>query len=465
VSILKPPPDPTGLTDQKPRRKRASDQIKKHGIFLVCVTIQAPPRGHDRAGILASPPIPMRSPAEVSDEAGRLVAALDLPCVGTDHAVVKRITPATLLGSGVVETLAEAIKASHAEVVVVNAALSPIQQRNLEKIWQTKVIDRTGLILEIFARRAQTREGQMQVALAQLHYQRSRLVRAWTHLERQRATGKTGGPGETQIELDRRKIDDAITRLRCQLDHVVQNRDLQRQARRKVPYPIVALAGYTNAGKSTLFNTLTRADVLAKDMLFATLDPTMRRLDLPSGTSVILSDTVGFISDLPTELVAAFRATLEEVTQSAVVVHVVDMASAVYDADCADVETVLGGLGINCADPDRVIIAFNKSDLATPERHSEIERICAQRGGAVIVSALTGQGLPALLAMIQERVTRGHLERIVTIDPARGAARAWLYDHADVINETVDPDTAAVTLRLRILSQRWGQFTDRFGDQ
>ena len=301
-------------------------------------------------------------------EAESLTRALsDLELVGGEVIWLRSTHPATLFGPGKVDEMHGRLKQDEIDLVVVDGPLSPVQQRNLENGWKTKVLDRTGLILEIFGARAQTREGVLQVDLAHLNYQKSRLVRSWTHLERQRGgAGFMGGPGERQIESDRRQIDDRITILRRQLEKVVRTRTLHRAARKKIPYPIVALVGYTNAGKSTLFNHLTEASVLAEDMLFATLDPTMRQLELPSGRTVIMSDTVGFISDLPTQLVAAFRATLEEVLEADLVVHVRDIANARTDAQKADVLTVLRDLGLGDEELDGMIEVLNKTDLLDP---------------------------------------------------------------------------------------------------
>ncbi|MEM9963920.1 MAG: GTPase HflX, partial [Asticcacaulis sp.] len=300
------------------------------------------------------------------DEAVGLAMALDLKIVGTHTARVRKPNPATLFGQGKVEELADLCEQLEANVVIINTTLTPIQQRNLEKALEVKVIDRTGLILEIFGLRARTNEGKLQVELARLEYERSRLVRTWTHLERQRATGTTGGPGETQIELDRRMIADKIKRLKADLEEVRRTRNLHRSARRKVPYPIVALVGYTNAGKSTLFNHLTRAEVLAKDMLFATLDTTLRTLNLPNGRPAIISDTVGFISDLPHELVAAFRATLEEVIEADLILHVRDMSNPEAETQGRDVEQVLEHIHPDL-DRSRFVEVWNKIDLVDEE--------------------------------------------------------------------------------------------------
>ncbi|MEO1455789.1 MAG: GTPase HflX, partial [Pseudomonadota bacterium] len=315
--------------------------------------------------------------------------------------------------------------------VLVDGPVSPVQQRNLEKEWKVKLLDRTGLILEIFADRARTREGVLQVELAALSYQRTRLVRAWTHLERQRGgLGFVGGPGETQIEADRRAIDEAITRLRRQLAKVVKTRALHRAARAKVPYPIVALVGYTNAGKSTLFNRLTGADVMAKDMLFATLDPTMRGVALPDGTDVILSDTVGFISDLPTQLVAAFRATLEEVLAADIVLHVRDIAHPESEEQAQDVRAILGDLGLDEDVP--LLEIWNKIDAVDAEARAPLENRAIRDDGVLIVSALTGEGLEAFTDTVAERLGGVKRQDVVDLPFSAGRARAWLFDQGVV---------------------------------
>ncbi len=355
--------------------------------------------------------------------------------------------PATLLGDGQVAAEAEALETAGVTVAIVDAALSPVQQRNLERRWGCKVIDRTGLILDIFGERAQTREGSLQVELAHLEYQRSRLVRSWTHLERQRGGfGFLGGPGETQIEADRRLIGDRIVRLKKDLEQVRRTRGLHRSARRRVPFPVVALVGYTNAGKSTLFNALTGAQVTARDQLFATLDPTMRGLRLPSGRRAILSDTVGFISELPTELVAAFRATLEEVAEADVILHVRDAAHPDTVAQRADVIAVLDGMARDgTLDPDwpsRTIEVLNKADLLGGPAN------VPSRPGAVAVSAITGEGVATLLEAIDARIAASLEVADYDIAPADGARLAWLYQHGEVVDRH-DADSAIhVTVRL-----------------
>ena len=362
-----------------------------------------------------------RPPETRLAEAVRLAQSIGLGIAGARLARLGRPRPATLLGQGTISEVAEDLRSGGAGLVVVDGTLSPVQQRNLERAWAAKVIDRTGLILEIFGERARTREGVLQVELAALTYQRTRLVRSWTHLERQRGgAGFLGGPGEAQIELDRRVLDGRIVKLRRQLDEVRRTRAIQRGARRRVPFPVVALVGYTNAGKSTLFNRLTGASAPARDQLFATLDPTMRGLDLPSGRRVILCDTVGFISDLPTELVAAFRATLEEVTEADLILHVRDIADPDSAAQKGDVEAVLRDIG---ADGGPRIDVLNKTDLAgTPVRD-----------GGVRVSAANGAGMADLLEAVESLLSRSREVVDLDLPPGDGEAIAWLYRHGEVL--------------------------------
>jgi GTP-binding protein HflX len=397
------------------------------------------------------------------EEAVGLARAIDLDVVHAAVVAVNRIRPATLLGLGAVEDLRADFDARFGhgavEVVVVDGALTPVQQRNLEKAFDCKVIDRTGLILEIFGARARTKEGRLQVELAALSYQRSRLVRSWTHLERQRGGhGFMGGPGETQIETDRRLIDERIVRLKKDLALVRKTRGLHRAARKRVPYPIVALVGYTNAGKSTLFNALTAAQVMAQDQVFATLDPTMRALALPSGRSAILSDTVGFVSDLPHELVEAFRATLEEVEEADVIIHVRDVAHPDTDAQCADVLSVLGGLGVlGDADDDRVpetpptptIEALNKIDALSPEERIQVADVAARRNTpAVPVSALRGEGLDDLLQVIETQLDAQAETVDIRLPFADGETLAWVYRNATVLDRSDADDGVHVRARL-----------------
>lgn len=382
-----------------------------------------------------------RGPEFALDEAVALAAALpDLEVVGADVVRLPRAQPGLLFGKGKIEELAQRIEAEEIGLVLIDGPVTPVQQRNLEKRWGCKLLDRTGLILEIFADRAATREGVLQVELAALSYQRTRLVRAWTHLERQRGgLGFVGGPGETQIEADRRAIDEAVTRIKRQLQKVVKTRALHRSARKKVPYPIVALVGYTNAGKSTLFNRLTGAEVMAKDMLFATLDPTMRAVTLPDGTDVILSDTVGFISDLPTQLVAAFRATLEEVLDADLILHVRDISHPETTEQAGDVEAILSELGVSETAPQ--IDVWNKLDrldaAGAEARRTEAER----QPDVFAVSALTGDGLEPLLAAVADRVSAPRHTARVDLAHSEGRKRAWLFEQGVVEEEEPGKDS------------------------
>ena len=363
------------------------------------------------------------------------------------EAVVRlpRAHPGKLFGKGKIEELGELFKESEVELVLVDGHVSPVQQRNLEKDWGVKILDRTGLILEIFSDRARTREGVLQVEMAALSYQRTRLVRAWTHLERQRGgLGFVGGPGETQVESDRRAIDIQLVRLQKQLDKVGITRELHRNARAKVPYPIVALVGYTNAGKSTLFNYMTGAEVFAKDMLFATLDPTMRAVQLPSGMDVILSDTVGFISNLPTELVASFRATLEEVTAAHLVVHVRDIAHSETAAQARDVETILESLGLS-QDIPRIEI-WNKTDMLDAGALEALNNSSSRAENVFMASALTGAGIPEFLEAISKTLTPEKTASELLLAYSEGKARAWLFEQGVVTSERQTEDSFAVTV-------------------
>ena len=379
-----------------------------------------------------------RSEESRLEEAVALTAAIGLEVAEGVIAPLARATPATLIGAGKAEEIKTLCQAIEPEVVIVNAQLSPVQQRNLERLWGAKVLDRTALILEIFGERARTREGRLQVELAHLTYQRSRLVKSWTHLERQRGGfGFLGGPGETQIETDRRLIGERIAKIKRELEEVKRTRGLHRRARKKVPYPVVALVGYTNAGKSTLFNRLTSAEVLAKDMLFATLDPTMRGLKLPSGRSIILSDTVGFIADLPTQLVAAFRATLEEVLEADIILHVRDAAHEESDAQKADVLKVLHELGVD-EDQRRLVEVLNKIDLLEPDvrkallaRNKVTSRMLT--GEQMAVSAVTGAGLDMLTQSIDRLLGSQEQTMRLALGVDDGAGLAWAYENGRVL--------------------------------
>jgi len=407
--------------------------------------------------------ISLHSPEDRLTEAVGLAEAIDLEVTAKLIVPVARPQPATLFGSGKVEELKELVAREAAGLVVIDHAVSPIQQRNLEKAWNTKVLDRTGLILEIFGRRARTREGRLQVELAHLTYQKSRLVRSWTHLERQRGGyGFLGGPGETQIETDRRLIQERIDAIRKELDVVVRTRELHRSGRRRVPYPLVAIVGYTNAGKSTLFNRLTGAGVVAVDQVFATLDPTMRELRLPSGRRVILSDTVGFISDLPTSLVAAFRATLEEVVEADLILHVRDISHPETQAQRADVENVLGELGIDADRPDGLILeVWNKVDLIPPDMIEELQH-AAERAPhrPLLVSAANGTGLDELLEAIDRELGRADEVLTLSIPASAGGMLAWLHENAQVLSRETQ-ETGEIVCDIRIPRAKKGRLFSR----
>ena len=395
---------------------------------------------------------PHRTPETRLEEAVGLAEAIDIDIVHASIVTVNSPRPATLIGSGKVTEIANLVIALEAELVIVDHPLSPVQQRNLEKAWQAKVIDRTGLILEIFGRRASTREGVLQVELAHLNYQKGRLVRSWTHLERQRGgAGFMGGPGETQIETDRRLLQDKIVKLEKELEQARRTRHLHRSKRQKVPHPVVALVGYTNAGKSMLFNAITGSDVVAEDMLFATLDPTLRRMKLPHGRTVMLSDTVGFISDLPTHLVAAFRATLEEILEADLILHLRDISDPDNAAQAADVLRILDDLGINEATdaPAEILEVWNKVDLL-PDSAAESLRDQAGAGGdTVVVSATTGVGLDDLLSAIEHTLSGRLLNRDVVLKASELSHLSWLYDHARV-HQREDREDGSVLLNVDI---------------
>lgn len=402
------------------------------------------------------------------EEAVGLARAIDLEVTSAGIVPLGAIKPATYLGKGKVEEFAGIVRVEDAGLVFVDAALTPVQQRNLEKAWDAKVVDRTGLILEIFGQRAHTREGTLQVELAHLTYQKSRLVRSWTHLERQRGGfGFLGGPGETQIEADRRQIGERISKIEREIEKVKRTRALHRENRRRVPYPIIALVGYTNAGKSTLFNALTKASVAAQDLLFATLDPTLRAIDLPHGPRVIVSDTVGFISDLPTMLIAAFRATLEEVIAADVIIHVRDVSHDDTEAQASDVGNILRELGVDPDESGRIIEVWNKIDRLSADDRARVRNIADRQPlteRAIMVSALTGEGLSELISAIETRVSAHRKTFLLTLDAGDGAGLSWLHRQAEVLERDVSDDGHQLHVKIRADASRVELIKRRFPD-
>jgi GTPase len=443
------------------------NEVKSTGLKLSGVT-----RGGKTRALVIGPyaarspkEVPVRDPKARLSEAAGLALAIDLDIRGEILVSLNEVRPATFIGKGKVEEIAQIVENEEIELVTMDCPLSPVQQRNLERAWDTKVIDRTGLILEIFGRRARTREGALQVELAHLEYQKSRLVRSWTHLERQRGGfGFLGGPGETQIETDRRLIEERMRRIEHDLDKVRRTRGLHRKVRRDVPYPVVALVGYTNAGKSTLFNRLTNAGVFAENLLFATLDPTLRQIKLPHGAKALLSDTVGFISDLPTMLISAFRATLEEVTQADVILHVRDISHEDWEAQGRDVEAILEELGLAGADRKPTIEVWNKIDAVDPARLENLRLSARREPGAerpALVSALTGEGLAALLERVEKLIAGGRVTLAVTLNRADGEGLAWAYAHAEVLSREPTPE-GDLKLLVRVAPERYGELARRF---
>jgi GTPase len=449
------PTDPKELKRKKGRTERAVSRARPQrgvkAIVLLPVLDKKRGKGAQTARLRA---VSDRTPQARLEEAAGLAAAIELDVVANGLVPVPSPRPATLFGAGKVEELKGLVRAEDASLVIVDHPLTPVQQRNLERAWDAKVLDRTGLILEIFGERARTREGRLQVELAHLVYQKSRLVRSWTHLERQRGGfGFLGGPGETQIEADRRVIGERIDNIRKELEHVRQTRALHRKSRQRVPYPSVALVGYTNAGKSTLFNALTGAKVFAEDTLFATLDPTIRAVSLPGGSKAVLSDTVGFISDLPTTLIAAFRATLEEVLEAELILHVRDIADKTSLSQRTDVNAVLAELGIDAeGEPGRLLEVWNKADLLD-EVALRRARNEAPRAGAILVSAATGEGLDALRGEIERRLNLRRETIEIAVGPEEGSLSNWIYENCEVVGRK-EVGEGITSLRIRVAQEK-----------
>jgi GTP-binding protein HflX len=444
--------------DRLGQGRRAGGDADVRAVVRAVVLV---PLVRGRAGEGDEPGQPPRRPPEARlQEATGLAEAVGLDVAAADLVPLRRPVPATLFGAGKVEEIAALVRIEEAGLVVVDHPLSPVQQRNLERAWDTKVLDRTGIILDIFGERAQTKEGRLQVELAHLNYQKSRLVRSWTHLERQRGGyGFLGGPGETQIEADRRQIQARIRQIEQDLQGVRNMRAVHRRKRKKVPQPVIALVGYTNAGKSTLFNRLTGADVMAKAMVFATLDPTLRRIRLPHGEEAVLSDTVGFISDLPTTLVAAFQATLEEVVESDVILHVRDISSPEAAEQAADVEGVLRELGIDVDGGGRIVEVWNKIDLLAPQdRQALAARADAAARPCVPVSAVTGEGLDRLRELLEAQLMGQRPTVSVELSVDQLGETAWLYDNTEVLERADDPESGGARLTVRVSEKRFDLF-------
>jgi len=437
-----PAPDRTTHIETVDSTGNFSDADSKSGVMRAIVLV---PTLRTRNAAPGSGEVDKRPDANRLAEAVGLAGAIDLEVAEALIVPVSAPRPSTLFGKGKMLEIKAMIDSTDSQLVIVDHPLTPVQQRNMEEQWAVKVIDRTGLILEIFGRRASTKEGVLQVELAHLNYQKGRLVRSWTHLERQRGGGGfMGGPGETQIEADRRQLQERIIKLERELEQVRRTRQLHRAKRKKVPHPIVALVGYTNAGKSTLFNRITGAEVLAEDMLFATLDPTLRRMKLPHGAMVILSDTVGFISNLPTHLVAAFRATLEEVIEADLILHVRDMADPDRSSQAADVEAILNSLGVGEIQPQRMLEVWNKVDLLEPDA-AEALRARAESGEAVVVSALKGGGVDTLLSAIEARISGKLTTRTILLTAQQLPVMSWIYEHGRV-KSRIDHDDGSVEM-------------------